>query len=146
MDLVLVELARSELACACLALVRLKVARMEPPSSAGSAHQLRSDIRVSVVPAFIVRPVLSLVSFITTAASKLRLTGHAHQAALPSPLLISLGVVQHRRVEHVAAELAQAFLALVLSVLSRRGSSLCAKGAHEVSVAALMVMQQGRAP
>ena len=102
-DLGVDELTRSERACACLAHVRLKVARMESLSSAGTAHQLRT--RAGVVPAFIERPVALLETCPTTAASKLGLACLANQAAFLSRLLFSLGVVEYHPVEHVAAEM-----------------------------------------
>ena len=77
---------------------------------------------------FRLRPVLQRICRITFAASELRLAVLAHQAGL----LFPLHGEQHVLVETEAAFLLQALFALVLFVLARRVSSLCAARAHEV--------------
>ena len=124
-----VEFFLSEFAGARLALVCLQVIRMKPLCTAGLADQhrpLTSEVTVTIR----LRPELQLICSFTFAASELRLTIPADQTGS----LSSLHVVQHVLVEFEPAELLQAFLALVLVVLARRVSSLCAARAHEVSV------------
>ena len=62
-ELDFVELLRAELDVAVLTLVRLEVARMDPPFSAISAYQLRLYCAIPFVPAFISRPVASVICF-----------------------------------------------------------------------------------
>ena len=149
-ELVLVELAGSELVRARLALVCLQVTRVKPLCTAGLANQFR-PLRRKVILSFRLRPVLQLIFCLTLAASKLRPTVPAHQAGQLSSLhgeqhvlvefeaaellqaLSFLHGEQHVLVESEASELLQALLALVLVVLPRRVSSLCAARAHEVS-------------
>ena len=124
-----VEFFLSEFAGARLALVFLQVIRMKPLCTAGLADQHR-PLTSEVTVAIRLRPELQLICCFTFAASELRLT----LPALQTGFLSSFHFVQHVLVELEAAELLQAFLALVLVVPASRVSSLCTARAHEVSV------------
>ena len=124
----LVELEAAELLQALFALVLIVLARSVSSLCATRAHELSVDPPTG---SFHLRaPRASITCCITFGASELRLTVPAHQAGL----LSSLHGEQHVLVELEAAELLQAFLALVLVVPARRVSSLCTARAHEVSV------------
>ena len=118
------EFVLSEFAGARLALVCLQVIRMKPLCTAGLADQFRPSRR-GVMVAFILRPVPQLICRITFAAPGLRQTVSAQQAGLLSSLYGVLHVLVELEVfELEAAELLQAFFALVLVVPASRVSSL----------------------
>ena len=115
-ELVLIELAGSELARTRLAPVRLQVFRMKPLCTAGLANKFRL-LRTEVVLELVSRPVLQLVTFAAFELRlELRLTVPAHQAR----------VFPH--VELDGAELLRSLLVL----LARHVSSLSAAWPHEV--------------
>ena len=76
-ELDFVELLRAELYFEILTLVRPKVARMDPPFSAISAYQLRLYCAIPLVPAFISRPVASVICFQAFGAPEVCLAGSA---------------------------------------------------------------------
>ena len=76
-ELDFVELLRPELYFAVLTLVRPEVARVDPPCSAISAYQLCLYNEITLVPAFISRPVATVICFQTLGAPKLCLAGLA---------------------------------------------------------------------
>ena len=136
----LIELLRPELTAACLASVRIHVIGMISQRSAGLAHQPR--IMARMIVSFVLGPVLLLVCHFTVAAPELRLTFHAHFAKL----LLSPCVLQHVCVKLETAKLLQALGALVLFVFARCEPSVCAAGAHEVSIKATVVPYHFRTP
>ena len=76
-ELDFVELLRPELYVAVLTLVRPEVARVDPPCSAISAYQLCLYCATPFVPAFISRPVASVIRFQAFGAPELCLAGSA---------------------------------------------------------------------
>ena len=136
----LIELLRPELTAACLASVRIHVIGMISQRSAGLAHQSR--IMARMIVSFVLGPVLQLVCHFTVAAPELRLTFHAHFAGAwaPNPIL------QQTLIKFAAAQLLQALGALVLFVFARCEPSVCAAGAHEVSIKATVVPYDFRTP
>ena len=88
------------------------------------------------------RPILQLISGLTRAAPAPPETFLAHQAEVLHSLLIKFTL----SVELEASEHLTALFALVLVVLSRRVSSLCAVRAHEVSDEAPMISHHLRVP
>ena len=71
------ELLRAELYLAVLTRVGLEVAGMDPPFSAISAYQLRLYCAIPFVPAFISRPVASVICFQAFGAPEVSLAGSA---------------------------------------------------------------------
>ena len=76
-ELDFVELLCPELYVAVLTLVRPEVARVDPPCSAISAYQLCLYCAIPFVPAFISRPVATVICFQTLGAPKMCLAGSA---------------------------------------------------------------------
>ena len=71
------ELLRAELYVAVLTRVGLEVGRMDPPFSAILAYQNAVQCRTSRVPAFISRPVASVICFQAFGAPEVCLAGSA---------------------------------------------------------------------